>query len=69
MQEMEDLLAMLRELGVASDAERQRMSAAHPTERLANESYCLGAESYLEVVTSQTAALQASQNVVELDTR
>lgn len=69
IQEVEDQLAMLRELGAASNAERQAASAAHRAQQLASERYRLGAASYLEVVTSQTADLQASRNVVGLDTR
>jgi NodT family efflux transporter outer membrane factor (OMF) lipoprotein len=68
-QEVEDNLAALREL----ERERQSASAANDAAQesltQANSRYQGGAASYLEVVTAQTAALQAQLALIDIQSR
>jgi NodT family efflux transporter outer membrane factor (OMF) lipoprotein len=68
-QEVADNLSLLEELELAA---RQQADAARAAERaleLATNRYTEGAVSYLDVVTAQTAALQAEGALLNLDVR
>jgi len=68
-QQVEDQLALLARYGDALKSEREAAAAAARANGLAENRYRAGAVSYLEVVTSQTAELQARRNVLDLSTR
>ena len=68
-QQVEDNLALLDRYGSAAEAEGRAVAAAQRSLELANARYREGAASYLEVVTSQTAALQAQRSALDLSTR
>ena len=69
VREVEDNLAQLRDLRQQSLDEQAAANAAEHTRALATNSYEAGAVSYLDVVTAQTAALQAQRAVQALRTR
>lgn len=68
-QQVEDNLALLQHYGAAAQAEGAAVAAAQRSLDLANSRYLEGAASYLEVVASQTAALQARRSALDLATR
>jgi NodT family efflux transporter outer membrane factor (OMF) lipoprotein len=68
-QQVEDNLALLDRYGAAAESEERAVAAAQRSLDLANARYREGAASYLEVVTSQTAALQAQRSALDLATR
>lgn len=65
-QEVEDSLAQIEFLGREARDEEAAAAAAQKTEQVSGELYKDGATSYLEVVTAQTAALQAERAVADL---
>lgn len=67
--QVEDQLATLNHYAKAAVAERQATTAAQKTLTLSTTLYQSGAVSYLEVVTAQTASLQAQRNFLDLTTR
>lgn len=68
-QQVEDSLAQLKHYRAALTAERAAADAARHSLDLALSRYRAGGASYLEVVSSQTAALQAERNALAIDTR
>lgn len=68
-QQVEDSLALLQHYGDAAEEETTAVNAAQRSLDIANARYKEGAASYLEVVTSQTATLQAQRSALDLSTR
>ncbi len=68
-QQVEDQLVLLDRYGEALVAENKSVDAAERSLALATNRYRAGAAAYLEVVTSQTAGLQARRSAVDLATR
>jgi NodT family efflux transporter outer membrane factor (OMF) lipoprotein len=68
-QDVEDNLALLRWLRQATRDEDAAVAAARRSVDMALTLYRDGAENYLQVITAQTAALQAEQTALDLRTR
>ncbi|RZI55689.1 MAG: efflux transporter outer membrane subunit [Rubrivivax sp.] len=68
-QQVEDQLVLLDRYGEALASENKSVAAAERSLALATNRYRAGAAAYLEVVTSQTAGLQARRSAVDLATR
>lgn len=68
-QQVEDQLAMLQRYGEAAQSEARAARAAQRAVALAEQRYQQGAASYLEVITAQTAYLQARRSEVTMSTR
>jgi NodT family efflux transporter outer membrane factor (OMF) lipoprotein len=68
-QQVEDNLALLNHYRTAARAEKLAVDAAQRSLDFATSRYRDGAASYLEVVTSQAAALEAQREALDLDTR
>ncbi|OWQ83111.1 RND transporter [Roseateles aquatilis] len=68
-QQVEDQLVLLDRYGEALVAENRSVDAADRSLALATNRYRAGAAAYLEVVTSQTAGLQARRSAIDLATR
>jgi len=68
-QEVEDNLALLHHLGQETVDETQAVTEAEHTADLSLTLYHDGAASYLDVVVSQTDALQAERTLLDLNTR
>ncbi|SDZ70780.1 efflux transporter, outer membrane factor (OMF) lipoprotein, NodT family [Variovorax sp. YR266] len=68
-QQVEDQLALLAEYSEAAAAEERAVAASRRAVELATHRYKEGAASYLEVVTAQTAHLQARRSALDIETR
>jgi NodT family efflux transporter outer membrane factor (OMF) lipoprotein len=68
-QEVEDNLALLNGLAEAADARATSVKAATHSQELALALYRNGALGYLDVVVTQTTALQAEQAALQVQTR
>ncbi|WP_116807706.1 efflux transporter outer membrane subunit [Steroidobacter cummioxidans] len=68
-QEVEDNLALLYHYGIAAESERSAVTSAQQSLDFAMNRYREGAVSYLEVVQSQTTALNAQRGALDLETR
>jgi NodT family efflux transporter outer membrane factor (OMF) lipoprotein len=68
-QQVEDQLALARHFGAEAGNEADAVREAQTTTRLSLIRYREGATNYLDVVTAQTAELQAEQTALQLQTR
>jgi NodT family efflux transporter outer membrane factor (OMF) lipoprotein len=67
-QQVEDNLALLDHYHDAGEAEKSAVDAAQRSLEFSMDRYRAGAVNYLEVVTSQTAALQTQRDALNLET-
>ena len=67
--QVEDNLTLLDELGTATDQQQAAASAADTSVNLSLALYRRGAVSYLDVVESQSAALESDRSVIQLRTQ
>ncbi|MCU1322596.1 MAG: efflux system, outer rane lipoprotein NodT family [Acidobacteriaceae bacterium] len=65
-QQVEDNLAALRQLETEASQQRDATSSAEQSLSLFNTRYEGGVDTYLQVITSQTAALQNERNDIEI---
>jgi NodT family efflux transporter outer membrane factor (OMF) lipoprotein len=68
-QDVEDALALENKLAAESVDQTQAVQAAEEAQAIALKRYQRGLNSYLDVVTAQTAALQAEETAFDLATR
>ncbi|MEX1829581.1 efflux transporter outer membrane subunit [Luteibacter sp. CQ10] len=68
-QQVEDNLSLIQELGREGQQEMAAADAGKQSQTLATNRYNEGVVSYLEVVTAQTAALQAERTAEQVRTR
>jgi NodT family efflux transporter outer membrane factor (OMF) lipoprotein len=68
-QQVEDNLTLLQQLGKEAHQEDDAASAARDSQTIATNRYREGAVNYLDVVTAQTAELQAERNAEQVRTR
>jgi NodT family efflux transporter outer membrane factor (OMF) lipoprotein len=68
-QQVEDQLALVNRLAVAGRQENEAVAAATRTNALATVQYKDGAVDYLQVVTAQTAELDAQRSAIGIATR
>ena len=68
-QQVEDNLALINHYGKAANSQQAASDAAAQALDFSMTRYREGASSYLDVTVSQTAVLEAQQDVVELNTR
>ena len=65
-QQVEDNLAMLRILADEAEQQRQATAAAQEAEQIFNNRYVGGVDTYLQVITAQTAALTNERNDIDI---
>lgn len=65
-QEVEDNLAALRILATEAEAQRQATAAAQEAEQIFNNRYVGGVDTYLQVITAQTTALNNERNDIDI---
>jgi NodT family efflux transporter outer membrane factor (OMF) lipoprotein len=68
-QQVEDNLALLNHIADETRQEQEALVAAQHTEAIATSLYKQGAATYLDVVSAQTAALDAERAVIQLQAR
>ena len=68
-QEVEDNLAILRVLAREAQQQDEATASAQNSEQLANNRYIGGRDTYLQVITTQTAALQNERNATDIQRR
>ncbi|WP_202634436.1 efflux transporter outer membrane subunit [Rugosibacter aromaticivorans] len=68
-QQVEDNLALLKHYHTALEAEQAAAASAQRSLDFATSRYRDGGSSYLEVVSAQTAALQAQRSALDINTR
>jgi NodT family efflux transporter outer membrane factor (OMF) lipoprotein len=68
-QQVEDNLALLNHYSKAAESQQSAAAAAKQSLDFSISRYRQGAASYLEVTTSQTAALQTQRDLLDLNTR
>ncbi|WP_243039888.1 efflux transporter outer membrane subunit [Dyella sedimenti] len=68
-QQVEDNLTLLQQLGMEAHQEDDAASAARDSQTIATNRYREGAVNYLDVVSAQTAALQAERSAEQVRTR
>ena len=69
MQESEDALSTLRILAAEAEAQNEAVRAARESERIATNQYEAGTLSYLNVATTQAAALNAERSAIDIRSR
>jgi NodT family efflux transporter outer membrane factor (OMF) lipoprotein len=67
--QVEDDLSLLDDLGIATDQQKNAANAADTSVDLSLSLYRRGAVSYLDVVESQSAALESERSVIQLRTQ
>ncbi len=65
-QQVEDSLVALRVLSTEADQQHQATLAAEESERIFNNRYVGGVDTYLQVITAQTAALNNERNEIDI---
>ena len=68
-QQVEDNLTLLQQLGKEAHEQDDAASSAHDSQTIATNRYREGAVNYLDVVSAQTAALQAERSAEQVRTR
>ena len=65
-QQVEDNLAMLRILAIEAEQQRQATAAAQEAQQIFNNRYVGGVDTYLQVITAQTLALNNERNDIDI---
>lgn len=65
-QQVEDNLAMLRILATEAEQQRQATAAAQEAQQIFNNRYVGGVDTYLQVITAQTLALNNERNDIDI---
>jgi NodT family efflux transporter outer membrane factor (OMF) lipoprotein len=68
-QEVEDNLAVLHTLSLEAEQQHSSTQAAEAAERIFNNRYVGGLDTYLSVVTAETTALMNEQNDINIESR
>ena len=68
-QQVEDNLVALRILAVESEEQHQAVLAAQESQRIFNNRYTGGVDTYLQVITAQTLALDNERNEIDIQRR